>query len=179
MSTTETVTAAGTWNLDPVHSLVGFEVPYLAGTFKGSFRDITATLTVADGQATLEGTAEVRSIDVREEHFNAHLQGPEFFDSERHPQLRFRADDVRLYGATARVGGEITIKGVTRPLVATGSASGPMTDGFGNERLGLTLRATVDRTEFGITWNMPLPTGQNALPNEVTIVADLQLVKAG
>ena len=101
MNTAETTTIApvGTWSLDPVHSIVGFEVAYLAGTFKGTFRDASATLTIGeDGRATLEGAARVTSVDVKDEDQNAHLQSPDFFDAERFPELRFTAEDVRLDG---------------------------------------------------------------------------------
>ena len=179
MSSTATFAPAGTWKLDPVHSSVRFEVPYLAGRFKGEFREVDATLSIGeDGRATLEGVAAVASVDVKDENLAAHLQGPDFFDAERFPELRFRAEDVELDGERARVRGEITLRGVTRPLEATGSATPAFTDGFGRERVGLTLETTVDRTDFGINWNMPLPTGQQALSNEVTIVADLQFTKA-
>ena len=107
-----------------------------------------------------------------------HLQSPDFFDAETYPELRFRAEDVDLTAGSATVRGEITIKGVTKPLEATGTVSGPLTDGFGRERVGLVLSTTVDRTDFGVSWNMPLPTGKQALANEVVINADLQFVRA-
>jgi polyisoprenoid-binding protein YceI len=179
MSSTETLAPAGTtWQLDPVHSTIGFEVSYLAGTFKGSFRDVSATLTTVDDATTLEGTAKVESIDVKDANLAAHLQSPDFFDAENHPELRFRAEDVELGSGSAIVRGEITIKGITQPLEATGTSGEALTDGFGRERRGVTLSTTVDRTAFGMTWNMPLPTGKQALSHEVTINADLQFVKA-
>ena len=98
MNTTLTIAPAGTWNLDPVHSRVDFEVSYLAGTFKGHFNEIAAELTVADEHATLEGTTKVASIDVNEENLSAHLQSPDFFDAEQYPELRFTAGDIRLDG---------------------------------------------------------------------------------
>src|SRR5207249_11451953 len=118
MSTpTLTVAPAGTWNLDPVHSRVDFEVSYLAGTFKGEFHEISAELTVEAERASLEGTAMVASVDVKDENLSAHLQLPDFFDAKRHPQLRFAARDVRLGGAgKLSVDGELTIKGVTKPV---------------------------------------------------------------
>jgi polyisoprenoid-binding protein YceI len=178
--TAQTLTAApaGTWTLDPVHSTVGFEVAYLAGTFRGQFREFDGTLDVTDSGASLSGAAKVASIDVKDESLAAHLQSPDFFDAESHPELTFRAQDVQLDGETAQVRGELTIKGVTRPITAAGTAAGPMTDGFGNERINLRLTATVDRTEFGVNWNMPLPTGQPALANDVTIVTELHFTKA-
>jgi polyisoprenoid-binding protein YceI len=178
MTQTLTAAPAGTWKLDPVHSTVGFEVGYLAGTFRGQFRQFEGTLDVADDRATLEGVAKVASVDAKDENLSVHLQSPDFFDAERYPELRFRAEDVRLDGDTAQVRGELTMKGVTRPLIAAGTAAGPMTDGFGNERINLRLTATVDRTEFGLNWNMPLPTGQPALANDVTIVTELHFTKA-
>src|SRR5437867_3695360 len=87
-----TIAPAGTWQLDPVHSSVGFEVAYLGGTFKGQFRDASATLTVEDGKAQLTGAAQVGSVDVKDENFAAHLQSPDFFDAERNPELRFSAE---------------------------------------------------------------------------------------
>jgi polyisoprenoid-binding protein YceI len=91
-----TVAPAGTWNLDPVHSRVDFEVSYLAGTFKGEFHELGAELTVAGGRPSLEGTAKVASVDVKDENLSAHLQSPDFFDAERHPALRFAAEEIRL-----------------------------------------------------------------------------------
>jgi polyisoprenoid-binding protein YceI len=172
------VAPAGTWELDPVHSSVGFEVPYLVGTFKGQFRAAQAELTVADGAATLSGTAQVASVDVKDENLAAHLQSPDFFDAERHPELRLTADEVDLGGDTVSATGQLTIKGTTRPVSVTGAVTEPIVDAFGRERIGLDLRATVDRTDFGVSWNVPLPTGEPALGNEVTIVAELYFVKA-
>jgi polyisoprenoid-binding protein YceI len=179
MSTAETTIApTGTWTLDPVHSIVGFEVDYLAGTFKGSFHDVTASLTAADGAVTLEGTARVASVDVKDETQNAHLQRPDFFDAERFPELGFKADDIILDGDEITANGEITIKGVTKPVTVTGTLSPMIADPWGNQRFGIEVKATVDRTDFELNWNNPLPSGDLALANEVTIVAELQFVQA-
>jgi polyisoprenoid-binding protein YceI len=178
MGTTQTTIPTGTWSLDPVHSTVGFEVGYLAGTFRGQFRDVQVQLEITDERARIDGTAQVASVDVKDENLAAHLQSPDFFDAERHPELRFVAEDLDLESETVRVPGEITIRGITKPVEVTGTLSAPIEDAWGNDRLGLTLSATLDRTEFGLEWNMPLPTGDQALSNTVTIVAELQLVKA-
>jgi polyisoprenoid-binding protein YceI len=180
MSTaTLTRVPAGTWSLDPVHSRVDFEVAYLAGTFKGEFHDVDAELAVEGERASLEGRAKVASVDVKDENLAAHLQSPDFFDAERHPELRFAADDIRLDGdGTVSVEGEPTMKGTTKPVVVTGTVTAPIQDAYGNDRFGLELTTTVDRTEFGIDWNQPLPSGEPALANDVTILADLQFVKA-
>ena len=177
---TLTIAPAGTWSLDPVHSSVDFEVSYLAGTFKGGFDEIGADLTVDADRATLEGTAKVASVDVKDENFSAHLQSPDFFDAEQYPELRFTAEDIRLDGdGKVSVAGELTIKGVTQPVTVTGTVTAPMTDPYGNERIGLNLTTKIDRTNFGVNWNNPLPNGDPSLANDVTILAELQFVKPG
>ena len=170
---TETL-PAGTWTADPVHSEIGFSVEYMAGTFRGTFSKFTAE--VADGK--LRGTADVSSIHVKDADLEAHLQGPEFFDAERNPQLAFESEAIERTGNEVGVRGEITIRGETHPIELTGTISGPIADPFGNERFGLKLEGAIDRTAFGITWNNPLPSGEPALANEVKLAAELQLVKS-
>ncbi len=175
-----TVVPTGTWKLDAVHSRVDFEVSYLAGTFKGHFNEIGAELSVDGERASLEGTAKVASVDVWDENLSAHLQSPDFFDAERHPELRFAAHDIRLDGdGKVSVDGELTIKGATKPVAVTGAVTAPMADPYGNERLGLNLATKIDRTDFGVDWNNPLPSGEPSLANDVTILAELQFVKPG
>jgi polyisoprenoid-binding protein YceI len=173
LTESRTALPAGTWNLDPVHSTIGFELPYLAGTFRGHFTDVDAKLT-AD---SLSGSARVASIDVKDENLAAHLQSPEFFDVERQPELTFASESIERSGDDVKVDGEITIRGTTKPVALAGTIAGPITDGFGNERINVTLETTVDRTEFGLNWNMPLPNGQPALQNEVKLVAELYFVQ--
>jgi polyisoprenoid-binding protein YceI len=179
MTATDTLTRApaGTWQLDPVHSTVGFQIEYLAGAFRGHFRDVEAKLEVGDERTVLDGAAKVASVDVKDDNLAAHLQSPDFFDAERHPELRFSADDVRIDRETVSVNGAITIKGVTKPVALAGSFVPPITDGYGNERIGLKVTTSIDRTDFGVDWNMPLPTGRPALSNEVMIGGDLFFVK--
>src|SRR3954453_13402645 len=166
---TMTIAAAGTWNLDPVHSRVDFEVRYLAGMFKGEFHEIGAELTLEGERASLEGAAKGASVDVKDENLSAHLQSPDFFDAERHPELRFAAEDIRLVGdGTVSVDGDLTIKGVTKPVTLTGTRTEPIADPYGNERFGLKLAAKIDRTDFGVDWNNPLPSGKPSLANDVT-----------
>jgi polyisoprenoid-binding protein YceI len=174
MTTTETRQAlpTGTWHLDPVHSSIGFEVAYMGGAFRGQFREVDATLD----DARLTGSAQVASVDVKDENLAAHLQSPEFFDVERYPELRFASTDVEG-GEQLTIRGQITIKGVTQPVELTGRATEPLTDGYGRERFGLRAETKVDRTAFGLDWNLPLPSGEPALSNEVTLVAELFFVK--
>jgi polyisoprenoid-binding protein YceI len=171
-------TLTGTWGLDPVHSSVGFEVPYLVGTFKGQFREVQAELAVDDAEATLGGAAKVESVDVKDENLAAHLQSPDFFDAQRHPELRFTAKGVDLDSETVSARGELTIKGTTKPVEVSGTLTAPILDAYGNERIGLELSTSVNRHDFGVSWNVPLPTGQQAVGDEVRIIAELYFVRA-
>ena len=174
MSITEQSTAVptGTWQADTVHSSVTFEVPYAVATFSGSVSDFEATL--ADGRLT--GVARIATISVKDENLEAHLLSPEFFDAERNPEVRFSTDAIHRTGDEVEVDGQITIKGITKPATLRGTIVGPTVDHFGKNRVGLSLETTVDRTEFDMNWNMPLPNGEPALANDVTLKADLTLV---
>lgn len=163
----------GVWSADTVHSTVGFAVPYLAGTFQGTFSDFDARLS--DG--VLRGTAEVASVQVKDPNLEAHLQSPDFFDAERFPQLSFEAREIGRSGDELTIAGEVTLKGHTEAVEIKGHVNDPAPDPYGGERFGLQLETTVDRTRFGISWNNPLPSGDPALANEVTITVDLQLAR--
>jgi polyisoprenoid-binding protein YceI len=177
-STATQTLPVGTWNVDPVHSQVGFAVKYMVGTFRGSFSPIEATLSVSkDGSASLTGSSRADGVKVQEENLVTHLLSPDFFDAERAPELRFRSTDVRAEGGHVTVTGDLTIKAITRPVTLEGDVTEQITDPYGRERIGVTLAGTIDRTEFGITWNNPLPSGKSALANEVNLEAELYLVK--
>ena len=180
MSITESVASApaGTWTLDRVHSTVGFEVDYMAGTFRGQFDDVDARLVVADGSARLEGVAQVASVDVKDENLAAHLRSPDFFDSERHPRVEFTSESIKVDDGALTLEGELTIKGTTKPITAIGRLEHVEADLSGNERIGLNLETVVDRREFGLNWNAPLPKGGFALGNDVKLVVRLELVPA-
>src|SRR5579884_2802907 len=175
MSTTDTFAPAGTWAADPVHSNVSFEVGYAGvNTFRGGFKEFTAVLS----GDTLEGSATVASIDVKDGQLNGHLQTPDFFDAQRFPEITFTATNLRREGTRVTAEGELTLKGVTKPVELTGTiAEAPSTDPFGRERLGLRLETTVDRNDYGVSWNAPNQSGGNYLADEVKLIAELALVR--
>jgi polyisoprenoid-binding protein YceI len=174
MSITETqAVPAGTWAVDQVHSTVGFAVGYMAGTFTGTFSDFDAVLN----DCVLTGSAKVASVQVKDPNLEAHLQSPEFFDAERYPELTFESNAIERNSSRLRIAGEITIKGHTEPVEITGTITDPIADPYGGERFGLTLAAVIRRDEFGVSWNNPLPSGEPALSNDVTLIAELQLSK--
>jgi polyisoprenoid-binding protein YceI len=171
--TTQQILPTGTWSVDSVHSTVGFAVPYMAGTFQGTFSDFDARLR--DG--VLRGAAEVASVQVKDPNLAVHLQGPEFFDAERFPHLSFEAREVSRSGDELTIAGELTLKGHTEAVEIEGHINDPAPDPYGGERFGIQLETTVDRTRFGLNWNNPLPSGDPALANGVKIIVDLQLAK--
>jgi polyisoprenoid-binding protein YceI len=176
MSTIEQTKQAiptGTWQADTVHSGVSFEVPYAVATFTGEVPDFEAILE----NGTLTGVAQIASLTVKDENLQAHLLSPEFFDAERHPEVRIVSNEVRREGDTVEIDGDLTIKGITKPVTLTGTITGPAVDHFGANRIGLALETTIDRTKFDINWNMPLPNGEPALSNDVTLKANLTLVE--
>jgi len=175
MSTTATP-LAGTFNADPVHSSFGFAVKYQnVSIFRGTLEEVAATFA----EGTLEGTAKVESISIRTpEQFRAHVLSDDFFAADQFPEVKFTSSDVQLNDdGTATVEGELTIRDTTQPVTATGTWQAPSADAFGNTRAHLQLETVVDRTAFGLNWNMPLPTGGNALGNDVTLTVDLALVQ--
>lgn len=180
MSTTEqsTITTeipTGTWNLDPVHSSVGFAVKHSGVmTFRGDFPEFDAKLV--DGR--LEGTAKVASVRVDEPNLTGHLQTPDFFDAEQFPELRFVSNTIERDGGKVSISGDLTLRGVTHPVELSGTISGPITDGYGTQRLGLDLETTINRQDYKISWNQPLPSGDPALADDVVITANLALVQA-
>ena len=174
MSTTTAL--AGTFNADPVHSSFGFAVKYQnVSNFRGTLGEVAATLV--DGK--LEGTAQVESISIRTpEQFRAHVLSADFFDVENYPTVTFTSNDLDLADdGTAKVTGDLTIRGVTQPVTATGTWTAPSADAFGNTRAHLQLETVIDRTAFGLNWNMPLPSGGNALADDVTLTVDIALVQ--
>jgi polyisoprenoid-binding protein YceI len=144
------------------------------GTFGGTVSDFDATLV--DGR--LSGAARIATLEVKDENLHGHLMSPEFFDAESHPEVSFTTGEATIEGSNVTFEGEITMKGITGPATLTGTITGPTADPYGNERYGLELETTVDRTAFGITWNNDMPNGTKALSDEVTLKANLSLVKA-
>jgi len=177
--TTATAIPAGTYTTDGVHSSAGFAVKHMLSTFRGSFATINATVSVDEsGAATLTGSVPVDSVVVKDENLVAHLQSPEFFDAEQHPEIRFDSVDLTIDGPAATLSGDLTIKGHTERITAEGSVVGPIEDPFGNTKLGLQFETVIDRTKFGLNWNAPLPKGGFMLANDVTLSVDLELAKS-
>jgi polyisoprenoid-binding protein YceI len=170
---------SGTWSIDPVWSALEFEVKKM-GLINVKGRVPGFTGTIRGGESPLiEGTVDVSSIITFDETRDTHLQSPDFFDVARHPEIHFASASVETDGDELVVRGDLTIKGITKPVELRGSFLGTGTDVMGSERIALELSGTFDRTDFGLNWNLPLPGGGFLLPNEVTVKASFAAVKAG
>ena len=172
-----TVLVAGeTYDLDRTHSTVPFAVRHVGvSTFRGSVGDVDAQLTRSGDEIELRAQAVVSSISITDPDFRAHVvDGDDFFAAAQSPVITFRSTEVVLDEGRADVAGELTIRGLTHPVRARGQFTAPREDPFGNTRLGLELEATIDRRQFGLTWQMALPGGGDALGWEVGVTAQLE-----
>ncbi|HEY2603196.1 MAG TPA: YceI family protein [Thermoleophilaceae bacterium] len=182
MSTATTTIASipqGNWAIDPSHSSVEFTVKHMGiATVRGQATKFEGTIQSSDDQAGLNGSVDVASITTHDEQRDEHLGAPDFFDVERYPQIAFRSDSIEVAeDGSVRIPGEITLKGVTKPIELTGSYQGAGTDPWGNERFGLEVSATIDRRDFGLNWNQPLPGGGLLVSNDVTLLLSASAVK--
>jgi polyisoprenoid-binding protein YceI len=176
MSTIETLNTAipaGTWKIDPIHSRVEFSIRHMGiATIRGSFADFDGVIDGGD-EPQISGAIRVASVDTRDEARDGHLQSPDFFDAERHPEITFASTRFE----PGKLVGDLTIRGVTREVELVAQVTGAGTDPWGNERLGLELEGEIDRREFGVSWNTPLPTGGLLLGDTVRLTAGFSAVK--
>jgi polyisoprenoid-binding protein YceI len=178
MSELATRPFAGTYRASPIPSTFAFKVRHSgAFWFRGVMPEARATLRAGEGGLVLEGAAKAESISVYEPpELRAHLLAPDFFDTGDHPEVTFRSTDLRLRDdGHLDLDGELTIKGITRPIEATGHWSGPRRASFG-EIVGLSLKASLDRRDFGFDWQAEMPDGGEALGWEVELEVDLMLM---
>src|SRR4051794_9262415 len=171
---------AGTYKDDGVHSAASFAVKHMVvSTFRGRFEDFNAVLTVGeDGTAHLDGTVDANTIVVKDENLAGHLKSPDFFDTERYPEIKFSSLRLTRDGDDVTLEGDLTIKGHTEKVTGKGTIEGPHEDIAGNTKVGLALETVIDRTKFGLNWNAPLPKGGFALADDVKLTVELELAKA-
>ena len=164
---------AGTYAADPAHSSIEFTAQHMdISTIRGSFLKFEASLEGGD-QPRVSGTIDTATIDTRDETRDGHLKNADFFDVERFPTATFSGTLV----APDKLVGELTLRGVTKPIEMTANVTGPAVDPWGNSRVGIDLEGTVNRHDFGVSWNLDLPNGGKLLEDEVTLIASLSFVK--
>ncbi len=177
MSATAPTTLSGTWVADPIHSTASFAVKHMiVSTFRAAFKQIDGTLDVDGDDIRLTGTVPVESIDVDQPDFRAHLLSADFFDVANTPTVEFVSTTVRRgEGDAIEVDGELTVKGVTKPVTATGILIGPAVNIAGKDAVGIELETKLDKNDFGLNWNAPLPKGGFAISDDVTLSVHLEL----
>ncbi len=168
----------GTYAIDATHSNVEFAVKHMMiTTVKGRFSDVKGTVTIPEsGQPVVDVTIAAASIDTRVEARDNHLRSADFFDVETHPELRFVSTKVQRTDDGYRLTGDLTIRGVTKPVTLEVTEEGTGTDPWGNQKAAFSATGKFNRSDFGLTWNAALETGGVLVSEEVRISIEAQLV---
>lgn len=171
----------GIFQLDPVHSHIGFVVRHMmVAKVRGRFTAVDGTITVAEDPAasSVDVSVDLASVDTREEQRDGHLRSPDFFDVEQHPTMTFRSTRIVPKGRNdLTVEGELTVRGVTRPLTLDATYEGVAGDPWGGQRIGFSAEGEVDREEFGLTWNMALETGGVLVGKKARLEIEVEAVR--
>ena len=181
-STIHPSTTTTTWTLDPAHTLVEFAAKHLMiTTVKGRFTDVSGTIHMDEtdpSASSVEAVIKAASIDTRTDQRDAHLKSADFLEVERFPEITFRSTKLERVGdAHYRVTGDLTIHGVTKPVVLDVSDEGRTKDPWGGERAGYSAKTKINRKDFGLGWNVALETGGILVGEDVTIRLEVQFVK--
>src|SRR3954447_617348 len=169
----------GTWDIDPVHSTVGFVVRHMmVSKVRGFFRDFSGEIVTAEDptNSSVTATIELASIDTRQEQRDAHIRSADFFDVDNHPQMTFRSTGVRSDGADWFVDGELTIKGNIRPVTLAVEVNGFGPDAYGGTRAGFSATTEINRNDFGVDISMPLDGGGVVVSEKVQISLEIEAV---
>ena len=186
MATSQTPVAPASqisqWRVDPVHSRAEFAVKHLMiTTVRGHFADVDGTVheNPADqSRSSIEVSLKVASVDTGVEQRDTHLRSADFFDAEQFPSITFRSTNIAAAGEDKlKVTGDLTIKGVTKPVVLDVTEEGRGGDPWGGQRAGFSATSKIDRRDFGLTWNQALEAGGVAVGHEVKINLDIQLIR--
>jgi polyisoprenoid-binding protein YceI len=171
----------GTWVIDPVHSTIEFSVRHLmAAKVRGHFTRYSGRIDIADPpqRSTIVAEIDAATIDTRSPDRDEHLRSADFLDVAAHPTITYRSTAVsHLGGEHWQITGDLTMHGVTRPVTLEASYGGTVVDAFGTERFIAGARATLDREEFGLTWNQPLASGGLVVGKKIEVDIDLQAVR--
>ena len=172
----------GTWKVDPSHSEVGFVVRHLmVSKVKGRFTDVSGTITVAEDvlQSSVVATARTASIDTRDENRDAHLRSADFFDADNNPEITFRSTALRAKGSDFEMDGELTIKGVTKPVTFSlefnGATANPLAAGAATA--GFSAETEINRKDFGLEWNVALESGGVLVGEKIKITLEIEAGK--
>jgi polyisoprenoid-binding protein YceI len=170
----------GTWTADPAHSSVEFRVKHMMiSTVRGRFTEFEGTIEAAPDyhDSRVQGTIKAASIDTNEPDRDNHLRSPDFFDVDNHPEITFSSTAIEhVRKGDYRVSGDLTMHGETRPVTFEVTVHGVERDPWGNDRVGLEVRGTISRGDFGLRWQQALETGGILVGDEVRVSADVSAV---
>ncbi|WP_136706967.1 YceI family protein [Agromyces sp. H66] len=167
----------GTWTIDPAHTEIGFSIRHIMiSKVKGKFERFDATFVTAENplESSVTASAEVASITTNEPTRDAHLRTGDFFEAATYPTIDFVSTGVRVENGDYKVDGDLTIRGITKPVTFDFEFGGFGGDPFGNYKGGATAKTVIDREDFGLTYNAALETGGVLLGDKVTITLELQ-----
>lgn len=170
---------AGTWTIDPVHSEVGFSVRHMmVSKVRGKFTSFTGQIVTADNPLESSATAEIdlSSIDTGNQQRDDHLRSADFFDAANAPTMAYRSTGIRRQGDRYVVDGELTLRGVTRPVPLTVEVNGFGPDAYGGTRAGFTATGEINRRDFEVSWNAALETGGVVVSDKVTLHLEIEAV---
>ncbi len=170
------------WKIDPAHSEIQFKIKHLMiTTVTGYFRTFDLEVeTDSDDFITasrIEFTADINSIDTNNQQRDTHLKSPEFFDADKHGQIIFKGDKYEVTGDNASLQGDLTIRGVTKPVTLNVEFGGTVVDPYGQNKAGFTVDGKINRKDFGLTWDAVTEAGQVVVSNEIRLHCEIQLVK--
>lgn len=170
------------WKIDPTHSEILFKVKHLMiTTVTGSFKQFDLTVETETEDFTtakkIAFTADINSIDTNNQQRDTHLKSADFFNAEEHAQLRFVGSKYEATGDEAKLHGELTIRGVSKPITLNVEFGGVVVDPYGQTKAGFTVNGKISRKEFGLTWNAVTEAGSVVVSDEIKIHAEVQLVK--
>lgn len=185
LSPTRTVDAielpsAGAWRIDPGHAEVGFVGRHLVFTkVRGRFRDVSGIIQVAEdpNATTVEVEIDMTSVESGSDQRDEHLRSEDLFDVDRYPTATFQGSASDWSGRTGKLAGELTIKGITRPVVLDVDYHGFVRDPWGGDRIVFSASTTINREDWGVTWNMPLETGGLLVSKEIRIELELEATR--
>ncbi len=171
---------AGTWKPDLTHSEITFSVRHLAiSKVRGSFERFDVTVVAPEDSTglTVEATIDVESVNTKQKDRDNHLRTSDFFAVPEHPTWTFRSSGVEIDGDDFTMHGDLTMRGVTKPVALKGEFGGVVQDGYGQTKAGFSASTKVNRKDYGINWNMAVEGGGLTLGDEVTINIELQLIR--
>jgi polyisoprenoid-binding protein YceI len=183
MTSTAIADTQTTWTIDPSHSTVEFVAKHMmVTTVKGRFAEFAGTVSADETSfedSSVEVTFQAASLDTRSEQRDTHLRSADFLDVERYPEVTFRSTAIRGAKESFKLTGDLTIRGVTRPITLDVTYEGEGKDPWGGTRASFSATGKFDRRDYGLTWNVALETGGILVSNEVKINIEAQLVQQG